>query len=518
MGKKKRKGQKFIRRVHKWFSIVLMLFIVVFVLSGIVMNHRSLFSGVDVPRNYLLDDYQYSNWNNAAVKGSLKIDTNSFLVYGNIGVWKTDSAFRSFSSYNQGFPPGIDNRKIFKLFLASTGDLYAATLFGLYIFQKDLKKWACIEIPVHDKGVVDIVEAKGRVYFLTRSYLLLMDQKANIRSFEKLTLPPSHNDQNKTSLFKTLWVIHSGEIAGLTGKLFVDLMGLLFAFLSVTGLIYWLFPKWIKKRKLHKKGFLNLKKINVFSLKWHNKIGVWTIVFLLLTTITGIFLRPPLLIAIANAQVEKIPFTILDDPNPWYDQLRRIVYDEDKDVFIVGTNGGFYLLDESMSKKMMSLPVQPPISVMGINVFEQMGQCRYLVGSFNGLFLWDPFVGMVVDYYKPGKSVNRNSGGPPLSEHMTAGFIRTGQRTGHVFDYNHGLEDFPQSKTFPAMPKKIIDNSPMSLWNLALEFHTGRYYSFIMGRLYILFIPLFGLSMIGILLTGFILWWRIYRRNVKRKS
>ena len=124
-----------LRKYHKWPSIVLSLFVLIFAVSGIVMNHRSLFSSVDIPRNYLLDDYQYKNWNNAAVKSACKISPDSILIYGNIGIWLTDSTFSSFADFNQGFPDGIDNRKIFKLHFTKKGNLYASTIFGLASFD-----------------------------------------------------------------------------------------------------------------------------------------------------------------------------------------------------------------------------------------------------------------------------------------------------------------------------------------------------------------------------------------------
>jgi hypothetical protein len=41
------------------------------------------------------------------------------------------------------------------------------------------------------------------------------------------------------------------------------------------------------------------------------------------------FLRPPLLITIANARVGKIPWSVLDTPNPWEDKLRAVIFDEE---------------------------------------------------------------------------------------------------------------------------------------------------------------------------------------------
>lgn len=507
----------FIRRLkkyHKWPSIVLSLFVLIFAISGIVMNHRALFSSIDIPRKYLLDDYKYHNWNNAAVKSACIISPDSILIYGNIGIWLTDSSFSSFTDFNNGIPKGIDNRKIFKLFYSEKGNLYAGTLFGLAQFDFNSGHWQLNKIPVHDQRVVDLMEKNDSLFILTRSYLLATPDNPESLSFKKYILPPPENYQNNEGLFKTLWVIHSGEIAGFAGKLFVDFIGLVFTFLTLTGLVYWLFPKWIRKRKLKEKQISSIIKVNRFSLKWHNKIGVWIVFFLVITSFTGMFLRPPLLITIASSKVAKIPFTILDSPNPWYDKLRRILYDEERDRFMIGTNQGIYLIDPEFENALKPVYPQPPISVMGINVFENLGNGNYLVGSFNGLFLWNPDYGKLVDIYNPISAVQLNQGGPPLSNNMTTGFIETGNKQ-FVFDYNRGVEALQKSMHFPEMPEIIKDQSPMSLWNLALEFHTGRYYSFLFGSLYILFIPLFGLNMLLILITGFLLWWRIYRRSNK---
>lgn len=503
---------RYSRFFHKWLSIILSLFILIFVASGIIMNHRGLVSGIDVPRKFLLKDYRYNNWNNAAVKASCFLDSSRVLLYGNIGIWLTDTSLSDFQDFNQGFPKGIDNRKVFKVCRMTSGDLFAGTLFGLFHYNKNGSEWVNIPLPVEDMRVVDLLEFKGKLLVLTRSHLLELDPLAR-RITEIRTLPSPRNYDNKAGLFKTLWIIHSGELGGFFGKLFVDLMGLLFAFLCITGIIYWLFPKWIRRRKKAQQGFRRIRYLRKFSLKWHNRIGVYVVLFMLITTVTGMFLRPPLLIAIANARVPKIPFTLLDDHNPWYDQLRRIHFDEISRSFLVGTNRGIFQVPQSLQGPVLPLPGQPPVSVMGINVFERYTDRTLLMGSFNGLFLWDPASGRSIDFYNPGKPTQIRPGGPPLSENMTAGYINLGLHREYVFDYNRGVESRPGIKHFPPMPETIRRQSPMSLWNLALEFHTGRYYSFLLGKLYILFIPLFGIAMMTILLTGFVMWWKLYRKR-----
>ncbi|MBK7027758.1 MAG: hypothetical protein IPH45_00400 [Bacteroidales bacterium] len=110
---------KWFRKYHKWPGLIFALFILLFAVSGIIMNHRGIFSSVDVNRKWLPGNYKYNNWNMAAVKSAVKLPDDSLLVFGNIGIWKTDSSFTSFRDFNNGFPEGIDNRKIYSLALHS---------------------------------------------------------------------------------------------------------------------------------------------------------------------------------------------------------------------------------------------------------------------------------------------------------------------------------------------------------------------------------------------------------------
>jgi hypothetical protein len=59
---------KFFRKYHKWAGVVLTVLLVLFAISGIILNHRDVLSRVSVNRNYLPGDYRYENWNIAAVR------------------------------------------------------------------------------------------------------------------------------------------------------------------------------------------------------------------------------------------------------------------------------------------------------------------------------------------------------------------------------------------------------------------------------------------------------------------
>lgn len=496
---------KFFRKYHKWLGIILTLFILLYAFSGIVLNHRDLFSKIDVSRRILSHDYKYNNWNNAAIKGTLKLNNDSILAYGNVGIWLSDSTLKSFTNFNQGFPKGIDSKKIYKVHKTNNGRLIAGTLFGLYEHKNN--SWQ--NLPFISKTIMDINQKGDTTLILTRSNLY---KTTDFEHFEKAKLPPPPGYNNKVSLFKTLWFIHSGEILGHSGKLFTDFIGLIFIFLSVTGLIYFIAPNLIKRKKKKGENVKKIVRLNRFSLKWHNKLGWTLILFLIITTITGIFLRPPLLITIMNGKVGKIPFTELDTPNAWYDKLRRVIYDDERRQYFFATIDGIFIGNEALSGILLPARTQPPISVMGVNVFEKIAYNVFLVGSFEGLFIWDNNSGEIWDYIEGHAYAPPSRKGPPIGKHMIAGFTPHFNNQRIYFDYNTGAMPLFHSKAFTPMPNEII-NQPMSLWNFALEVHTMRIFNSLIGMFYLLIIPLSGLAILFILISGFIVWYKKHRKK-----
>ncbi|QIA08035.1 PepSY-associated TM helix domain-containing protein [Draconibacterium halophilum] len=235
---------KTFKKLHKWPAIVIAFIALLFAASGIVMNHRQLFSGVDVSSNLLPKNYHYKNWNLAAVRGSIHLD-DTVLMFGNIGVWKSDDELKTFDDYNQGFPKGIDNRKIYSI-VQYKDILFAGTHMGLYKRSDVNDSWQKLEIPVEKKRIADLEIKDNKLLVLTRNYLL---ESTDGQNFKKIQLPEPVNYERKTGLFNTFWELHSGELFGLAGKLFVDLLGLVTILLSITGLLHFFFPKIIKRRK-----------------------------------------------------------------------------------------------------------------------------------------------------------------------------------------------------------------------------------------------------------------------------
>ncbi|PKP49824.1 MAG: peptidase [Bacteroidetes bacterium HGW-Bacteroidetes-1] len=485
--------------IHRWFSLVLGLLLILWAISGIILNHRSLFSNFELNRNLLPPEYRYQNWNNASVRSGLQLNSDSLLIYGNIGIWLTDTTFSQYKPFMEGMPKGVDNIKTSRLIITPHGHLFAGTQTGIYFFQREIQEWIKIALDIHDERITDLTIKNGKLVVLSRSEIFLAGYDTAVPEFIKVLLPAASDDDNQIGLFRTLWVIHSGEIFGLPGKIIIDFFALLLIFFVITGYIYFFFPRWIKKRKKKKLEYNNLIKSSRFSIKWHNKLGIWLGGFLILTTLTGMFLRPPLLIAIGNVRVGKIPFSVLNSHNTWHDRLRTIHWNEEGEYWLIGTNDGIYFTDASLKNAPAPFLNQPPVSVMGINVFEPTGKGSYFVGSFNGLFLWQPTLGLVQDYITGEVPNKKNSAGSPLGTHLISGMIRLENKL-LLFEYNHGL----LKEKIPMPP--AIQSTPMPLWNVALEIHTARIFQNLIGIFYILIIPIFGISTLLILISGIIIW------------
>jgi hypothetical protein len=502
------------KKLHRWPGLIISFILLYYGITGIFMNHRETFSGIDVSREVLPDVYKYHNWNNAAIKGNLVLNKDSILVFGNIGIWLTDSAFKQYKSFNAGFPKGSDNRKIFDVFQAKNGNLYAATLLGLYAFDVGNSCWKRLKTGTGRERFVGIEGVGDTIYAINRSFLYKGKSNGEHTVFTKVQLAAPEGYVNQITLFQTVWQIHSGEIFGLPGKFFIDLLGLVTVFLSITGMIYFFFPGWLKRRLKRNKPAEKIVRINRWSLKWHNKIGAWTYIPLIILFFTGIFLRPPLLLTIASANVAPVKFSHLDQPNPWYDKLRDLMYDAEKGIFIFSTFDGMYYMDRT-NLKPISFQNQPPVSVMGINTLEQYGPDKYLIGSFSGLFLWNPSNPKVLNFID-GTIYQENSNGRPIGDYKISGTIKDVNGKLYMADYDKGILPLWHDHVFPEMPENVRNESKMSLWNLSLEIHTGRFFQDVLGLFYILMVPLSGIAGIIVVLSGYILWKKKYKKSLQR--
>ncbi|MCO5258396.1 MAG: hypothetical protein M9926_16740, partial [Lentimicrobium sp.] len=257
------------------------------------------------------------------------------------------------------------------------------------------------------------------------------------------------------------------------------------------------------------------RKINRFSINWHNNLGIYGILFLTITSITGMFLRPPLLIPVAYARVNPIPGSVLDHSNRWHDKFRDMVSDPASGELILSTSEGFYRFVPGKDTIAHPYGVQPEVSVMGITAFQALNDSSFIVGSFSGIYQWFPHRDLVLNYITGLPAVSSGRGNP-FGSVAVAGVINQAGRPVAMLDYNAGWIPLVKDIKKPEMPG-FIAKLPVSLWNLALEVHTGRIFSVILGDFYILYVPLMGLTTLLILITGVWIWLKIKRKKSNKK-
>ena len=495
----RKKLTKTFRKLHKWPGIVITIFAIHFAFSGIIMNHRTLISGAELSRKWLPRSYEYENWNQAAVRGGFNIGSDSLLFFGNIGAWiKTTNGYIDF---NDGLPNGIDNRKMNQVLLYK-GKLIAATQFGLFQRNPLSAPWQAVSLGLKEPRLVDLFIKQDTLMILGRNFLT---KTSDLRHFQTLTLPPPEGYSGGVGLFNTLWELHSGELFGTVGKLLVDILGIVTILLSVTGLLHFFLPKMMKRKKRITGSSGKLPSTFRLNLKWHNVAGYVFALFLLINTTAGIFLRPPLLIPIINRKVGIIPGSHLDNNNPWHDKLRKGVWNKSLGIYIFSTSDGFFEADEKLTASMVRCNSQPPVSLMGCNVLEPVEGAQYLVGSFSGLYYWNAATGKITDLYTGKGYVAPVGMVRPVSDHMVTGYIRDQKNREWIFDYNQGVAEKNSGEIWN-MPVTVKAKSPISLWNFALEIHTGRVLEPFIGILYLLYIPLAGICVLLVLISGFIVW------------
>lgn len=543
------------KKYHRWLGLVLSVFMLVFCVSGIILNHREVFSGCEVSRKWLPASYYIKNFNNGVVKGTVvkksaahslsSENCDSVLVYGCAGVFLTDSRLSTWQDFNAGLPESIDERNVRHVVKAKDGSLWCAALRDVYRYDENSHRWKKVELPGNEERIMDVALAKDSmtVVALTRSRVFTIvpfvqygeivnigKSSSETYRVESKIIPAPKKYEPKTTLFKLVWHLHSGEFFGLPGKLVVDAIALVLIVLSITGILLFILPYGIRRaKKLAAKARMKrLGKQFAWNMKWHNKIGYVTIVLTLWIAITGMCLRPPLMVPLV---LSKLPQAVGEDGNVWQDKLRAIRWDAVQGDWLVSTSEGFLRVDEDFSQAPKMLPDDecPKLSPMGVTVWESDGKGGWIVGSFRGIYRWNPVnhsLNQILDYFtgKPSEETSMI----PISDNLVCGYSEDflgGKPL--VFDFAKGVEDAKgqavalcndepkKSRNEESMSDLICETAPMSLWNVALELHVGRCYSPFLGPLSDLFVFLSGLLITLVLLSGYII---SHRRRKKAQA
>lgn len=501
------------RRIHLWAGLLGCLWFAALGLTGVLLNHPELIENFSVKRSLLPGDYRYRAWNRSSLRGAVPMGGGKQILYGEPGAFLYGGEGKDPVDYSRGLPVSAYRRDVRAMTAVggAPGLVFAGTRGGLYArdVSGESGEWRPVSLGEKAELVVDVVDGGDYVFALTRSDVFAAPV-SNPTAFEKRTPGRIPDPSEKPDLFRLVFDMHSGELWGLPGRLIMDLLGIVMAGISISGALFW----YKKKRKSLTDGLGG--KIARKGLKWHIKIGILLSPVILFSALTGIFQRPPFLIAIAGFGYPSWAHPAPQPVNPWHDKLRKALYDPARDTLVISASDGLFETkkDELVKGKATVWRIDggAPISVMGATVFKPAYPERrlgpYLVGSMSGLYTWDRAEGIVRDVFTGLPPQSRS--GPPVGSQSAMGFANLDGRWVWS-DYRGGLFDFSLNRIYLPMPESLKNGGEMSLWHALFELHNGRMFDFLLGWWSWVVVPLGGLAVVAVTFSG------IYERLVRRR-
>lgn len=504
------------RLTHLWVGLIGCVWFAALGLSGVLLNHPDLIENFDVPRSLVPGDYRYKAWNRASFRGAVKLEGGKQVLYGEAGAFLYEGERETPADYSEGLPRSVYRRDVRAM--TSVKGLpelvFAGTRGGLFVREVSLSPggWRPVALDGAMEQVVDVIDGGNYVFALTRSDIYAAPVE-NPTAFQKRTPARPPEPDEKLNVFRLVFDMHSGELWGLGGRIFMDFLGLVMAAISVTGAWFW----YRKKRKGLARGLGG--KIARKGMRWHIKIGLALAPVILFSALTGIFQRPPFLIAIAGLMYPKWAHPAPKPENPWHDKLRKALYDPVRGTLVISTTDGIFECrkNELVEGVSTALRVEknPPISVMGATVFRlaDSGESppSYIVGSMSGLYSWDRKYDVVLDVFtrRPPGSLY----GPPVGSQSAMGYADLGGRWVWA-DYKGGLMDGKLKRVYLSMPESLADGGRMSLWHALFELHNGRMFDFLLGWWSWIVVPLGGLAVCAVTFSG--IFERLVRQRLER--
>ena len=473
-----------------------------------MLNHPKLLRNLSVPQWLVPKHYHPDNWNRRTLKGIVYTGEgrDTLIAYGNQGVYRSTDRGMSFSPFMTGdFPTAAWKKRTNHLFFDSERRLLlSATNGGLLKYDFNSSAWRKVPLPDASVPILKIVRTENRLVLAAKSGFYAAPLGSNPH-FEK-RVPERATEEEHVSMIRVFLELHDGSIWGLPGKLLWDAMGIVMLFLCVSAFYIWYYPKkWKWRYKRSKRPARPTDKKNRrFFFRYHNTLGWYTSFVLVVIVFTGTFLRPPLMMVIAGAELPKSYYPAIHDSNPWKGKIRNAFYDSVRQRIVLDCTDGIWtgaLAGEPFHKE--TLPVR--IFAMGATVFEEEKPGVWLVGSFGGLERFEPEtneIGSVMQSKTPSRP------GRPGST-LVGGYIVSPDGDEYIVGHYKGISDTKENRKTDlfVMPEHIRRHYRMPLWNFLFELHNGRLFKGVVGSFYMLIIPLGGIFGLLILLSGVFDYW-----------
>jgi hypothetical protein len=494
--------------LHKYFGLLCLIYFLIMGASGILLNHPEFIKAFSLPISWMPESYEYDNWNRMAFRTAVFSEESPGTLYvaGKSGVWESVDGGESFSLLQRGLPDAAWDRDTRALVLLENGKkkLFAGMRSGLYHYDFSRKSWFKTASSIAgDMDIVALVKADDALLVFTphAGYRLnLGDEKPRL---SLLLLKTNVPDADTIPLVRFFLKVHDGSVLGLPGKIFMDIMALALIFLSFSAIYIWYVP-WRTKRRRRRRG----QPLFFWLLhRYHLKIGIYSAFFLVLFALTGMFVRPPLFMAVAGHVVPSSFFPIDPDNGRWKREISKVVLTPEDNRLLMATGDGFFSAPADFSKPFEPLHLQVPVHDMGVTVLSPLSGQRLLVGSFSGLYVYDTANGMATDI--KGKPVKKNAECRPMAGMVAGAAVHKGELQ-YWADYRTGLHSVEPDKKDFCMPTAIAEESRISLWHFLFEVHNGRIFRDWLGNYTWLIVPLGGLILLICVLSGTYDWF--YRK------
>ncbi len=508
---------RYSKRLHKYVGLIGLLYFLIMAVSGVLLNHPSLIRDISVPQGLLPSGFRHANWDRMAMREVVFSEGERPMMFvgGKAGVWQSLDGGRSFEALTAGFPPSAYDRDTLCLLLTETAEshfLYAGTRSGLYRYDFKGTGWQAIDSDhLGNVEIVDLVQRGDQILAWTPNgcYALKGAETAPVLHAVSLTSYASANPC--VPLTRLLLRLHDGSVFGLSGRLFVDILGLALIFLCCSAIVIWFIPwkrKHFKKRRYGSRIFRTLH-------GYHLKFGIYVGLFLVAIALTGMFIRPPFRQFIFGLD---LPARWMGEAGPaanGWDSIARAVYQPKDDSLLVASRDGFYKGPADFSRPFERLKIKVPVGGMGLNVLENIAHGRILIGSFKGLYVWDPATGGVTDI---GLNPSAGGGRARVRNRAVGAAVHRGELVLWA-DYRAGVKMIRPGEQHPVMPPGIATNAGMSLWHFLFLVHNGRIFQHWTGKYTWLIVPIGGLALLISAFCGSYDWlhrkgvWRVKKRS-----
>jgi len=461
-------------------------------LTGILLNHPELIRGLALPVALLPDSHTLRNGARMAVRDTVS-DGDSLIIGGRAGVWYSPDRAEHFIPLMEGYPQDADDRDTLCLLHyrhQGRTHLLAGTRNGLFHYDFS-GVWENVALPQDDAAIVALIRRGNDLLLFTEQQCLISPMGTHFEFRPHPLLYAQADLPSTVPLSRWLLALHSGAVLGLPGRLFVDAAAAILVFLCLSGL--WLCPT--SRRFLPPVPGIKLP----FWWRNHLQLGIRSVLFLLLITLSGVVIRPPFSALIKDCRIARSSMIFHPDDSR-RPRIDRVALSADHSEILIATRDGLFGGPADLNTPLRRRSVAAPISAMGVNVLYSLQDGRWIIGSFAGLYLWDE------------KQRCASALITPASRRPLVTALITHERRPVAFvDYRDGprpcrlpdTDDTPQPIHFPV----ALGELSVPLRHILFELHNGRILRQWLGIWYTALIPLGGGLLCLVLTSGVYDWW-----------